>query len=165
MEDLNLTPEEILAIMKTISTKEVDAARKAIANDSQAEIDMTVRIKGLLKRGDAFSSKGTSRIPWKLALAIFLKRSGFTGPQTARMIADSIQEAIKLGKEADANLIKESGVFAALAIIDEELLKKLPKIQKNGNITFVPQMRQAIHAPVLVTHEDEHNASEVEAAK
>ena len=165
MEDLNLTPEEIVAIMKTISTKESEAARKAIANGSQAEVDMLIRVKGLFKRGEAFDSKGTSRIPWKLALAIFLKRSGITGPQTARMIADSIQEAIKLGKDADANLLKESGVSGALALIDEELFQKLPKIQKNGNITFVPQVREAVHKPVLVADEDEDNASETEAAK
>tara|TARA_R110000824_G_scaffold359619_1_gene547193 strand:- start:64 stop:561 length:498 start_codon:yes stop_codon:yes gene_type:complete len=165
MEDLNFTPEEMLAIMKTISTKEVETAKSAIANDSQAEIDMTVRIKGLLKRGNAFSSKGTSRIPWKVAIALLLKRSGVTGPGSIELLTEAIRDAASMNKDAREKLLSEAGVGDALQVVNKELCEKIPRIQKNGNITFVPQMRQAIHAPVLVTDEDEHNASEVEAAK
>ena len=78
---------------------------------------------------------------------------------------EAIRDAASMNKDAREKLLSEAGVGDALQVVNKELCEKIPRIQKNGNITFVPQMRQAIHAPVLVTDEDEHNASEVEAAK
>jgi len=162
----NLTPEEILAIMKAVPTKESTVARKAIANDSQVEVNALIRIKGILKRGEAFDSKGTSRIPWKVAIALFLKRSGATGPSTIQLLADVICEAAALNTEARKTLLNESGVGDALQIVDEKLFSKLPLIEKDGNISFTAQLVEAVRQPTLVAdEEDSNNESGTEAAK
>lgn len=162
----NLTPEEILAIMKAVPTKESAAARKAIANDSQVEIDTIVRVKGILKRGEAFDSKGTSRIPWKVAIALLLKRSGVTGPGSIEVLTEAIRDAVAMNKDARDNLLTENGVGDALQVVDKELCEKLPPIQKNGNISFTAQMVEAVREPTLVTDEEQNNDnSGIEAAK
>jgi|GEM_PF-5945175 len=167
---MNLNPEEIVAILKVIPTKECTAARKAIENDSQTEIDLVVRVSGKLERAaKPKPSKGTSRIPWTAAIALFLKRSGATGPSTIKLLAEVICEAAAMDSGAKASLLKESGVGDALQIVDEELFSKLPPIEKNGNITFkgeVEAIRQpveaeAVHQPIEVIDNNE----QPEAAK
>ena len=57
---MELTPEEILALVKAIPSKEAKEARKAIANDSKVEVDILVRVQGVVKRASKPKpSKGT----------------------------------------------------------------------------------------------------------
>jgi hypothetical protein len=162
----NFTNEEILAIAKAISKKEIDEARKDFQSGEEVDIDLVIRVAGKLKRGTAFESKGTSQIPWKVAMALLLKRSGFTGPQTARLLADAIKDAIDMGKDSKTELLKQSGVGDALALIDRELFSKLPKIQKNGNITFSALLVEPVRVLTLVADDDTDSLGEVgEVAK
>lgn len=162
----NLTPEEIIALLKAVPTKESAKARKAIANDSQVEIDTVVRVKGILKRGEAFDSKGTSRIPWKVAIALLLKRSGVTGPGSIELLTEAIRDAVAMNKDARNELLKENGVGDALQIVDKELCEKLPPIQKDGNISFAASVVEAVRQPELVVDEENNNEnSGTQAAK
>ena len=162
----NLTPEEVLAIMKAVSTKESKEARSAIENDSQVEVNTLVRVKGILKRGQAFDSKGTSRIPWKVAIALLLKRSGVTGPGSIEVLTEAIRDAVAMDTKARDKLLEEDGIGDALQIVNKELCEKLPPIHKDGNISFTAQVVEAVRQPTLVTdEEDSNNESGTEAAK
>jgi hypothetical protein len=158
----NFTHEEVLAITKALSKKEIDSARKDFPSGEEVDIDLVIRVAGKLKRGKAFESKGTSQIPWKVAMALLLKRSGFTGPQTARLLADAIKDSIDMGKDSKTELLKESGVGDALALIDRELFSKLPKIQKDGNITFSAMLVEPVRVPTLVVDDDTESLGEGE---
>ena len=158
----NFTHEEVLAITKALSKKEIDSARKDFPSGEEVDIDLVVRVAGKLKRGKAFESKGTSQIPWKVAMALLLKRSGFTGPQTARLLADAIKDSLEMGKDSKTELLKESGVGDALALIDRELFSKLPKIQKDGNITFSAMLVEPVRVPTLVVDDDTESLGEGE---
>tara|TARA_R100001509_G_scaffold163297_2_gene137310 strand:- start:3506 stop:3997 length:492 start_codon:yes stop_codon:yes gene_type:complete len=158
----NFTHEEVLAITKALSKKEIDSARKDFPSGQEVDIDLVVRVAGKLKRGKAFESKGTSQIPWKVAMALLLKRSGFTGPQTARLLADAIKDSLEMGKDSKTELLKESGVGDALALIDRELFSKLPKIQKDGNITFSAMLVEPVRVPTLVVDDDTESLGEGE---
>ena len=158
----NFTHEEVLAITKALSKKEIDSARKDFPSGEEVDIDLVIRVAGKLKRGKAFESKGTSQIPWKVAMALLLKRSVFTGPQTARLLADAIKDSIDMGKDSKTELLKESGVGDALALIDRELFSKLPKIQKDGNITFSAMLVEPVRVPTLVVDDDTESLGEGE---
>ena len=158
----NFTHEEVLAITKALSKKQIDSARKDFPSGEEVDIDLVIRVAGKLKRGKAFESKGTSQIPWKVAMALLLKRSGFTGPQTARLLADAIKDSIDMGKDSKTELLKESGVGDALALIDRELFSKLPKIQKDGNITFSAMLVEPVRVPTLVVDDDTESLGEGE---
>lgn len=158
----NFTHEEVLAITKALSKKEIDSARKDFPSGQEVDIDLVVRVAGKLKRGKSFESKGTSQIPWKVAMALLLKRSGFTGPQTARLLADAIKDSLEMGKDSKTELLKESGVGDALALIDRELFSKLPKIQKDGNITFSAMLVEPVRVPTLVVDDDTESLGEGE---
>lgn len=147
---MSFSSEEIMAITKALSSKEISKARKHIDSGSEVDINLMVKIVGKLKRGDAFESKGTSRVPWKVAIALLLKRSGVTGPDSIRLLADTIQDAVAMKKEARDKLLERDGVGDALQRVDRELCDKLPKIQKDGNITFESVEVQAVRAPIEV---------------
>tara|TARA_R110002167_G_scaffold250397_3_gene456573 strand:+ start:699 stop:1190 length:492 start_codon:yes stop_codon:yes gene_type:complete len=161
---MSITNEEIVAIMKAFSSKDVKAARDLINNDSEVDIDLVFKVSGKLLRGQKPKpAKGTSTIPWKVAMALVIKRSGFTGPQSARLLADAITTAVSLNKDAAAELMAESGVGDALALVDRELFSKLPPIEKDGTIKFVGEA-VAVRQPVLVVDNEPVSLGEDEIA-
>ena len=159
---MSFSNEEILAITKALSSKEVSAARKQINSSSEVDINLMVKIVGKLKRGEPSESKGTSRIPWKVAIALLLKRSGVTGPNSIKLLASTIQDAVAMNKEARDEILNENGVGDALQVVDRELCSKLPKIQKDGNITFESAEVQAIRVPIEVADFDSETFGEGE---
>jgi len=167
---MDLTPEEILALLKSIPTKEAASARKQIDNESEADVNLLVQVSGRLVRGaKPKPAKGTSRIPWKVAVALFVKRAGFTGPTTVKLLADAITDAINMGRDAEADLIVASGVGDALALVERDLFSKLPPIEKEGTIKFVPHSDggiKAIRQPMLtVDNALESEEGDEDAAK
>lgn len=161
---MSITPEEIMAIVKAFSSKDVKAARDSINNDSEMDIDLVLKVSGKLVRGQKPKpAKGTSTIPWKVAMALLVKRSGVTGPQSARVLADAITTAVTLSKDARTELLAESGVGDAMELVDRELFSKLPPIEKDGTIKFVGEA-DAVRQPVLVVDNEPVLSGEDEIA-
>jgi hypothetical protein len=161
---MSITSEEIMAIVKAFSSKDVKAARDSINNDSEVDIDLVLKVSGKLVRGQKPKpAKGTSTIPWKVAMALLVKRSGVTGPQSARVLADAITTAVTLSKDARTELLTESGVGDAMELVDRELFSKLPPIEKDGTIKFVGDAA-AVRQPVLVVDNEPVLSGEDEIA-
>lgn len=161
---MSITPEEIMAIVKAFSSKDVKAARDSINNDSEMDIDLVLKVSGKLVRGQKPKpAKGTSTIPWKVAMALLVKRSGVTGPQSARVLADAITTAVTLSTDARTELLAESGVGDAMELVDRELFSKLPPIEKDGTIKFVGDAA-AVRQPVLVVDNEPVLSGEDEIA-
>lgn len=160
---MSITNEEIMAITKAFSSKDIKEARDLIGNNSEVDINLMLKISGRLVRSKKPKpSKGTSSIPWKVAMALFVKRSGFTGPQTARVLADAICEAMRMGRDAQSDLLSESGVGDALQLVEQELFAKLPPIEKDGAIRFVGDVN-AVRQPLLVEDDEPGSLGEVES--
>ena len=62
--------------------------------------------------------------------------------------------SIGLGKDKQSELLKESGVGDALAMLDREVFSKLPPIDREGNISFDTEIVEAVRIPILVTSND-----------
>jgi hypothetical protein len=152
---VELTSQEIIALTKAFNTKAVSLAKRDIDNNSEIDVNLVVKVAGKLKRGQQSKPvKATSTIPWKVALALFAKRSGFTREQTAKVLLDAVTFALNTDKDKESQLLNEMGVGDALAMLDREVFEKLPKKTRDGNITFEVAVVEAVREPMLVADED-----------
>ena len=152
---MELTSQEIIALTKAFNTKAVSLAKRDIDNNSEIDVNPVVKVAGKLKRGQQSKPvKATSTIPWKVALALFAKRSGFTREQTAKVLLDAVTFALNTDKDKESQLLNEMGVGDALAMLDREVFEKLPKKTRDGNITFEVAVVEAVREPMLVADED-----------
>jgi len=162
---VELTSQEIIAITKAFNTKAVSIAKRDIDNNSEIDVNLVVKVAGKLKRGSKSKPvKATSTIPWKVAMALFAKRAGFTKEQTAKVLLETLTVAINSNSDKQSELLKESGVGDALVMLDREVFDKLPKKQRDGNITFDVAMVEAMRGPTLVADEDAPTLGEGEEA-
>lgn len=149
---MELTSQEIIALTKAFTTKAVSLAKRDIDNNSEVDVNLVVKVAGKLKRGSKSKPvKATSTIPWKVALALFAKRSGFTREQTAKVLLEAVTFALSTDKDKEAKLLEEMGVGDALAMLDREVFEKLPKKARDGNVTFEVAVVEAVREPILVT--------------
>jgi len=162
---VELTSQEIIALTKAFNTKAVSIAKRDIDNNSEIDVNLVVKVAGKLKRGSKSKPvKATSTIPWKVAMALFAKRAGFTKEQTAKVLLETLTVAINSNSDKQSELLKESGVGDALVMLDREVFDKLPKKQRDGNITFDVAMVEAMRGPTLVADEDAPTLGEGEEA-
>lgn len=160
---MELTSQEIIAITKAFNTKAVSLAKQDIDNNSEIDVNLVVKVAGKLKRAKKPKpAKGTSSIPWKVAMALFAKRAGFTKEQTAKVLLETLTVSIEADSDKQAELLKESGVGDALAMLDREVFSKLPPIERDGNITFKVDVIEAIREPMLVANQDAPSLGEGE---
>ena len=160
---MELTSQEIIAITKAFNTKAVSLAKQDIDNNSEIDVNLVVKVAGKLKRAKKPKpAKGTSSIPWKVAMALFAKRAGFTKEQTAKVLLETLTVSIEADSDKQAELLKESGVGDALAMLDREVFSKLPPIERDGNITFKVDVIEAIREPMLVADQDAPDLGEGE---
>ena len=152
---MELTSQEIIALTKAFNTKAVSLAKRDIDNNTEIAVNLIVKVAGKLKRGQKSKPvKATSTIPWKVALALFAKRSGFTREQTAKVLLDAVTMALNTNKDKESELLEEMGVGDALAMLDREVFEKLPKKTRDGNITFEVAVVEAVREPMLVADQD-----------
>ena len=152
---MELTSQEIIALTKAFNTKAVSLAKRDIDTNTESDVNLIVKVAGKLKRGQKSTPvKATSTIPWKVALALFAKRSGFTREQTAKVLLDAVTMALNTNKDKESELLEEMGVGDALAMLDREVFDKLPKKTRDGNITFEVAVGEAVREPMLVADQD-----------
>ena len=160
---MELTSQEIIAITKAFNTKAVSLAKQDIDNNSEIDVNLVVKVAGKLKRAKKPKpAKGTSSIPWKVAMALFAKRAGFTKEQTAKVLLETLTVSIEADSDKQTELLKESGVGDALAMLDREVFSKPPPIQRDGSITFKVDAIEAIRKPILVADQDAFTLGEGE---
>lgn len=152
---MELTSQEIVALTKAFNTKAVSLAKQDIDNNSEIDVNLIVKVAGKLKRGQRSKPvKATSTIPWKVALALFAKRSGFTREQTAKVLLEAVTFALETNSDKQNKLLQEMGVGDAMAMLDREVFDKLPKKQRDGNVTFEVAVVEAVREPMLVADQD-----------
>jgi|TARA_R110002020_G_scaffold35185_3_gene106256 hypothetical protein len=152
---VELTSQEIVALTKAFNTKAVSLAKQDIDNNSEIDVNLIVKVAGKLKRGQRSKPvKATSTIPWKVALALFAKRSGFTREQTAKVLLEAVTFALETNSDKQNKLLQEMGVGDAMAMLDREVFDKLPKKQRDGNVTFEVAVVEAVREPMLVADQD-----------
>jgi hypothetical protein len=130
---MELTALLAKAIEKAVSKP----AKGALLAVGSHEIDetLTVRVKGVLKKGEDTTYTPTADIPLKAALALVLEKAGVVGDAAANMLVEAMTEAL----EADAD--KNDALAARMKDVDKamtrvkEAAEALPAKNRKGPVT------------------------------
>lgn len=95
---------------------------------------LTLRIDGTVKVSEDTEKAPTCSIPMLPALALMVKRMGIQRERALDILREVMTEALKLGKDATAELLAETGVADAQTSIEEEVIAKLPKTPVKGMV-------------------------------
>jgi hypothetical protein len=109
-----------LALSRAISAKEASAAREQITPGSY-DVDLTVRVKGVIEVSEDTDRPPTTSIPVKEVLALFLARSGCTREHSIALLRECLTEALKDG-------VTGKGAIEASADIDREFKAAVAEI-------------------------------------
>jgi len=131
---MELTNEMIAAIDSSLKADAIKAAKGALEAGTHT-VDFTVRIQGTLKKGEDDMAKATVTTPWLTVMALVLHRAGFQRDAAMEMIFTAMNDAQTIGKDDEAELMKVAGVAEARKKFDEEVLARLPLMQRQGKVT------------------------------
>mgnify|MGYP003543480970 FL=1 len=141
-----MNPTQKIALSKALNKAAIDAARDQLGVGVH-NVDFTVNVKGTLKVGDDFDVAPTVSIPLKQALAAIIVHAGLHTSEIAlASIADALYDQLENtgGKSGDA--IKEAipMVDAALALVEQRLIAKLPRQFRRGVVTPRLQITEVV---------------------
>lgn len=93
---------------------------------------LSIDIKGTLTKGSPTHYTPTAKIPYKLAMALLLEKSGITREHSINILMNVMKEAIKLN-QAPEELLEDklNDINKAEGFINEAL-SNLPKLSKSG---------------------------------
>lgn len=121
----NLTNAEILAITKVVAGKATKASKHLAAGEY--DIDVTVRVKGTVKRGDDYTQAIVNKIDWALLLGVALSK---LNGATAESI---IREAIEIEESEKGDELTKT-IKAAVGVGIKKL-KGTTDTDCNGKVT------------------------------
>jgi hypothetical protein len=130
-----LSPVEALFIQRALSADRVREALEALVPDgTEADIDVTVRVRGHLKRGESGDRKPTSRALRKATLAVLVRRMGLQREKALELISSVLLEAHELTEDAEKKLLEEHPeVEEAFGKVDA-FIDTLPRIPTQGRV-------------------------------
>jgi len=123
------------AIEKLAKTEE---AREGCAPGAyQIDQEVVVHLSGSIKIGEDSEYTPTTSIPYKTAMALFVRYSGITGPAAMTALTRAMTEAIQLGAEGaeSAEMVAAIADIEAAENVVQAGLDKLPKKTKAGTVT------------------------------
>lgn len=150
-----LSPVEAMFVQRALAGEQVKSAIEAlVADGAEADIDVTVRFQGHLKRGESGERKPTSRALRKATLALLVRRMGITRDAALELLSAVLVEAHSLGEDAEAKLLEERPeVGEAFGKVDA-LIETLPAILTSGRVTLSDVAVTRVLAPTVVEVSD-----------
>lgn len=126
-----------VAVAKELK-KTAEIAREALtAGTYNVNDTVTLHIQGTLKVGEDSDYTPTTSIPYKAALALFVRYCGITREAAMEALTKAMKEAIE-ANEAGEQTVEKIQELADLAVAEakvQEGLDKLPKKTKKGAVT------------------------------
>ena len=129
---------QTVALAKVVPEALLKVARGGLAPGVH-DVDLTVRLHGQIKVGEDFDVAPTVSIPIKEALAAVIV---YAGLHTSQALLDGLVDALydqlaetdgNRGQGAISNAIPM--VDAALAIVQQRLIDRLPRAYRQGKVT------------------------------
>jgi hypothetical protein len=128
--------------MKSISTKTLEAAKKAISSELKVREDLTpgsyivdeelhLKLDGSVTVNEPEKYIPTVSIPVKATLALFVRYSGITGDRALAALEMAMTEALKLGDKAEEHIVEIAMLDNAEKKV-KKMLGDLPKVDRAG---------------------------------
>lgn len=106
----------------------------------RVDAEVTVTVRGTVKVGEDEEYSPTVGIPLKVAMALFMRYSGATGPNAMKALIRAMSEAMEIGrlpelqKAAKLAAIREVADLAEAEETVRERLGELPKATRKGRV-------------------------------
>lgn len=123
---------ETLALAKAVKDAAAKKAREELAVGKHS-VDFTVRVSGELTVGEDESYTPTVKVPFKAALALFVRYSGVTGDAALNALVKAFTEAVEADGDTVAALEASADLVAAEARLNAAL-GELPKATRKGKV-------------------------------
>jgi hypothetical protein len=107
-----VSPTTTLALAKLLGKLEARARLQVAPGEYAVDDTVTLHVQGTLSVGDTVLYKPTVKIPWKQALALFVRYSGVTREAALVALVRAMTEALTTDTEAE-------DLVAALADLEE----------------------------------------------
>ena len=138
----NFSPEEILVIANAVNSAAKKAAQREMTPTGvenkrivkSRKVKMTVEFEAELGRAEDRQRDSTCQAVTQGTIALILKYAGVTGPAATKLLGKVFREQMTIGKDAQKELLKDSGVAAALASFKAEVVSTLPKTHVLGTV-------------------------------
>lgn len=136
------SPEEILALANVVNAAAKKAAQREMTPTGvenkrivkSRKGSMTIELDYAVGRSYDRERDSTCQAVTQGTIALILKYAGVTGPAATKLLGKVFREQMSLGKDAQKELLKDSGVAAALASFKEEVVATLPKTHVLGTV-------------------------------
>lgn len=133
--DISNLPAPTLALLGKLLADAAEGNRDELAVGEHPIDDiLTLKLSGTVKVSADTDKMPTCSIPLLPALALMVKRMGIQREKALDVLREVMTEALKLGKDATAELLAETGVADAQETIKSEVIAKLPKTPVKGMV-------------------------------
>lgn len=162
----------VLAALADLLSKGAKKSRGRLSAGAYAiDTEVTLAIKGGVRVGADEEYTPTSKMPHKLALALFLRYAGVTGPAAMEALTRAMKEALAIealeGKAKKA-AVKAIGEIADLAAAEKTVLaalEELPKSSRAGKVVVAANVNVIAAGPAVFSDAPFEASEEDEAAE
>jgi len=132
-----LTPLQGVALSKySVAPEEFMGDIVDMVEEGAHNVDFIVRISGILVKNADHLKTPSNSVPWLVALALLVRRSGATRKKSIKLLIDVLKESLEYSKSSDDSkktLLAETGVQEAMDQLKEHF-GTLPKSLARGHI-------------------------------
>lgn len=133
LKSLELSALEIVALNRAIGAK---CKGKVIEPGSYyVDREFKVHVTGTVNKGEDVEYTPTADIPMKATLALVLKKAGIQRKNIRRILTESMQEAITMGKKGSDVISEQISDIEECEAYVKEITDALPKKTKTGPTT------------------------------
>lgn len=127
----------LVALASAVESKQETAAKGAVPENYLANLSLTARLEGTIKRGSATTAKPTCSLLNKAVIGELLRRLGITRDAALRHLRDIATEAIAAGEVSVAKAFTDVNPELLLAVkqLEDEVIAKLPRQPRDGRLT------------------------------
>ena len=133
----DFTPIQRVALGRVVSKKSWDVARTRV-KAGEHHVDFNVRVQGKITVKENFDVTPTHKMPWILALACAVRRSGIQAEGIVKVMQEILEEALAMQASNADEDTEAMAEFKAYAKEAEKAvhagLQKLDKTKRNGSV-------------------------------
>ena len=117
------------------------AGAKADIRPGDYSVDFAVRVRGVIRKGEASQYRPTVAIPHKRAMAFLCQFVGLAGSAAMEQIAKAMRAALAAGEECDLAVVEQAELDVASA------LEQMPLVEREGPVSVLALTVERIALP------------------
>lgn len=133
--------QQLSFLKRIVTSKDGSEADKTLKEGINLGVEMTIKVKGRLTRGEATTAAPTSSLLSEAMVAELVRRLGVTRAAFEKHMLDIATEALTRGVPVASELVADAAeIYATMAEIKKSVTNKLPRQHRPGPIKVVNEL-------------------------